>query len=453
MIGEVDGADVSGRARIEALSRRFGSSRIAGDGRSFETLLADAVGGLVRELPADLTNAEMAAYEERPAGALGITVLGSNQPTSLPDPSQLSASGDVSADEASATDEIAADGGIAVDDTSADGASDNDVPVDQPAVDAAAVTSTVPAATQAMAAAAVGSDGFDRQAVLAATFSTAGQTTILAGLDLVGGSSEIEVPAGDPTRGDAGPADLVRQAFRAVGVEMPVDLNRQAEMGVEVSSLDDALPGDLLVFGSPVDHVALYAGDGSMLHAPAPGAEVQLKHIERPVAEIRRVVTPGAGDVASAVSLELGEWSTPAVEGVASDSRAFSPSEAERAYQTLFDQAGGEWQVPPALLAAVAETESGFNPSAVSPVGAQGLMQFMPATAAEMGVDPWDPASAIDGAARYLRTSIEQFEDPELAIASYNAGRGAVSRYGGIPPFPETQNYVRKVLDAWRSRS
>jgi soluble lytic murein transglycosylase-like protein len=80
-------------------------------------------------------------------------------------------------------------------------------------------------------------------------------------------------------------------------------------------------------------------------------------------------------------------------------------------------------------------------------------MQFMPATAAEMGVDPSDPASAIDGAARYLRTSIDQFGSTELAIASYNAGRGAVSRFGGIPPYPETQNYVEKVTQSWRSRS
>ena len=78
-------------------------------------------------------------------------------------------------------------------------------------------------------------------------------------------------------------------------------------------------------------------------------------------------------------------------------------------------------------------------------------MQFMPATAQEMGVDPWDPASAIDGAARYLRNSLDRFGSVDLAVASYNAGPGAVARHGGIPPYPETQNYVRTVLDAWRS--
>jgi soluble lytic murein transglycosylase-like protein len=165
---------------------------------------------------------------------------------------------------------------------------------------------------------------------------------------------------------------------------------------------------------------------------PSTDEAVRVEEIERPVESIRRIVTPGTGP---ATQIE------------------FTPGEMELQYQPLFDAAGNEWDVEPALLAAIAKTESNFNPVAVSPAGAQGLMQFMPATAREMNVDPWDPASAIDGAARYMRTSLNQFEDPELAIASYNAGRGAVSRYGGIPPFTETQNYVRKVVDAWRSRS
>ncbi len=141
------------------------------------------------------------------------------------------------------------------------------------------------------------------------------------------------------------------------------------------------------------------------------------------------------------------------VASAAAPTVSHSPGASERLYQPLFESAGQEWDVDPALLAAVAKTESAFNPNAVSHVGAQGLMQFMPATAAEMGVDAFDPASAVDGAARYLRKSLDQFGSFELAIASYNAGRGAVSRYGGIPPYPETQNYVEKVLEAWRSRS
>lgn len=117
-------------------------------------------------------------------------------------------------------------------------------------------------------------------------------------------------------------------------------------------------------------------------------------------------------------------------------------------YAELFNAAGRRHDVDPILLASVAEVESGFDPSAVSSAGAGGLMQFMPATASEMGVEPFDPASAVDGAARYLARDLERFGQLDLAIAAYNAGPGAVEQHGGIPPFAETQNYVRKVLIA-----
>jgi soluble lytic murein transglycosylase-like protein len=115
-------------------------------------------------------------------------------------------------------------------------------------------------------------------------------------------------------------------------------------------------------------------------------------------------------------------------------------------YADLFTRAGARYGVDPSLLAAVASQESGFNASAVSPAGAQGLMQFMPATAKGLGVDPLDPTSAIDGAARYLNNLTKQFGSTDLALAAYNAGPGTVTRHGGIPPYPETQNYVRAVL-------
>lgn len=117
-------------------------------------------------------------------------------------------------------------------------------------------------------------------------------------------------------------------------------------------------------------------------------------------------------------------------------------------YADLFNAAGARHGVDPILLASVAEVESGFDPGAVSSAGAGGLMQFMPATATEMGVERFDPASAVDGAARYLARDLERFGRLDLAIAAYNAGPGAVERHGGIPPFNETQNYVRKVLTA-----
>ena len=117
-------------------------------------------------------------------------------------------------------------------------------------------------------------------------------------------------------------------------------------------------------------------------------------------------------------------------------------------YADLFRAAGAAHGIQPSVLAAVAKTESAFDPTAVSHAGAQGLMQFMPGTAAEMGVDPYDPASAIDGAARYLSQNLRRFGSLELALAAYNAGPGAVQQHGGIPPYAETQAYVPKVLAA-----
>lgn len=244
---------------------------------------------------------------------------------------------------------------------------------------------------------------------------------------------------------------LVQQAYADIGVDMPKWSRHQATMGVEVPSIDEALPGDVIAFGEPVSHVGLYVGDGRMLHAPRTGEVVKVEEIDRPIASIRRIVTPGGAPAAlPEAGPPSGSLSGPssldaAQRAVAGTAVAAAPE----IYQALFGAAGEEWGIDPDLLAAVARTESNFDPRAVSPVGAQGLMQFMPATAAEMGVDPWDPASAIDGAARYLRTSIDQFDTIEEAIASYNAGRGAVSRFGGVPPYPETERYVQKVLAAW----
>ncbi|MEA2150011.1 MAG: hypothetical protein QOD69_1841 [Solirubrobacteraceae bacterium] len=104
--------------------------------------------------------------------------------------------------------------------------------------------------------------------------------------------------------------------------------------------------------------------------------------------------------------------------------------------------------VDPALLTGLIKAESNFDPSATSPAGAQGLAQLMPATAAGLGVtNPLDPAQAIEGGAKYLRQQLDHFGgDASKALAAYNAGPGAVERFGGVPPYAETQAYVRKVL-------
>lgn len=118
-------------------------------------------------------------------------------------------------------------------------------------------------------------------------------------------------------------------------------------------------------------------------------------------------------------------------------------------YRELFERAGATWGIPPQVLAAVGFVESSFRTDVVSPAGAQGLMQFMPATAASMGVDPWDPASAIDGAARLLRELQDRFGSLEVALGAYNVGPGTIARAGGgIVPGSQSEKYVAAVKTA-----
>lgn len=126
---------------------------------------------------------------------------------------------------------------------------------------------------------------------------------------------------------------------------------------------------------------------------------------------------------------------------------------AGNSFDSIFQEAGEKWGLPPALLKAVALVESNLNPRAVSRAGAQGLMQLMPSTARSLGVkNPFDPRENIFGAARYLRSLLDRFDgNIRLALAAYNAGPGAVEKYNGVPPFPETQKYLQRVLEAARN--
>jgi hypothetical protein len=232
----------------------------------------------------------------------------------------------------------------------------------------------------------------------------------------------------DPAKGlDC--SGLSQLVYKNLGIDLPRTASQQATSGRAVASLADARPGDLVFFDyssarAGVDHVGVYIGGGKMIAAPQEGESVKVQDVGSPTV-IRRILPEQAATATSAAG-------GAALAGVP--------------YADLFSRAASRYGVDPSVLAAMASQESGFNSQAVSPVGAQGLMQFMPATAKGLGVNALDPNSAIDGAARYLSSLTKQFGSTDLALAAYNAGPGTVSRYGGIPPYSETQNYVRSVL-------
>jgi soluble lytic murein transglycosylase-like protein len=116
-------------------------------------------------------------------------------------------------------------------------------------------------------------------------------------------------------------------------------------------------------------------------------------------------------------------------------------------FEPLLQEAAEYHGVDPDLVRAVVRTESAFDAAAVSSAGAQGLMQLMPALSDELGVkDPFDPRENVFAGVRYLRSLLDQHDgDEALALASYNAGPGTVMRYNGVPPYPETEQYIRNI--------
>jgi soluble lytic murein transglycosylase-like protein len=179
----------------------------------------------------------------------------------------------------------------------------------------------------------------------------------------------------------------------------------------------------------------------------AHGGTLKVDAVERR-GESVRLVLRGGGEVELPASGLRGVVPDEVVEAIAAAEAAPGPHDPRALAQEVARRHG----LDPALVLAVMGVESAFQPDAVSPKGAQGLMQLMPATAKELGVtDPLDPLQNADGGARYLRDLLARYDgDVEKALAAYNAGPGAVARHRGVPPYRETQAYVRKVLERYQ---
>jgi len=126
---------------------------------------------------------------------------------------------------------------------------------------------------------------------------------------------------------------------------------------------------------------------------------------------------------------------------------AETQSTGSQSMDAIFEEAARTYDVPLNLLKAMGKAESGFDADAVSPAGAQGVMQLMPATARSLGVeDPFDARSNIMGGAKYISQKLKQYNgNIDLALAAYNAGSGNVAKYGGVPPFKETRDYIKRI--------
>ena len=173
--------------------------------------------------------------------------------------------------------------------------------------------------------------------------------------------------------------------------------------------------------------------------------------------ELQKTLNPGGGDAVqqgaqSAVKPGMDEDELFA-PGTFPNTGAVAPNEIK--FDRLISDAGGKYNLDPDLLRAVIKQESNFNPGAKSPKGAMGLMQLMPGTADSLGVEnPFDPAQNIDGGARYLRSMLDRFGgDYEKALSAYNAGPKSVETFGGIPPYDETQDYVKRILGMLKKQS
>lgn len=208
-----------------------------------------------------------------------------------------------------------------------------------------------------------------------------------------------------------------------------------------------------MMSGTPTTGVSgLMAGGGiDAIDARIAQIESMIRSVEGARKPSASVPTPGPNGASTAFGTQLRRSAAMGGFPGMAQPPAGSLSERAKALQPLIQQYSAQHGVDPALIGAIVKQESGFNPNAVSAAGACGLMQLMPATAKSLGVkNAFDPAENIEAGVRYFKGKLAEFHgNIPLALAAYNAGSGAVSRHGGVPPYRETQHYVRNILGAY----
>jgi soluble lytic murein transglycosylase-like protein len=198
--------------------------------------------------------------------------------------------------------------------------------------------------------------------------------------------------------------------------------------------------------------LAAEAGEIAVL---ASGLQLRIDRHEFSGGRVKLYAGSGVTEMAAADVLEF-EFAAdpPAPAPASSPVGPIIGTKPPKSPRELVEQAAIKHGVPPQFVDLVARAESAYNPKALSPKGAIGLMQLMPETAAHLKVDPHDPEQNADGGVRLLKELLIRYQDhPDQlrrALAAYNAGEGAVSRYGGVPPYRETQQYVHKIVEQYK---
>jgi soluble lytic murein transglycosylase-like protein len=190
--------------------------------------------------------------------------------------------------------------------------------------------------------------------------------------------------------------------------------------------------------------------EGVRVQTPArPKPAAQNRRLKLTARTVERQATPAARPFSGSLNTSAATLAPAASATTAKSLGGFSTGDA--AIDSFIADSGTRNGVDPVLLYAIMHRESSFRRMAVSPKGARGLMQLMPGTAARFGVSNiFDPRQNIEGGARYVRFLLDTFDgDVRLALAGYNAGEGAVMKYGGVPPYSETQEYVRRIYERY----